>query len=36
MAIPAITQETIQLSITPLLDDHDERFGVPSLDELGR
>lgn len=35
-AVPAIAFETIELSMTPTTDDHDDRYGVPSLDELGR
>lgn len=31
-----VTQETVESSTTPTSDDHDDRFGVPSLDELGR
>lgn len=31
-----ITQEILQSATTPLSDDHEDRFGVPSLDELGR
>lgn len=33
MEIPA---ELLQHAITPLTDDHEDRFGVPTLDELGR
>lgn len=36
MAVPTITPDIVQSSMTPISDDHDERFGVPSLDELGR
>lgn len=35
-AEPTVTQETVESSTTPTSDDHDDRFGVPSLDELGR
>ena len=31
-----ITQEILQSATTPLTDDHEDRFGVPTLDELGR
>lgn len=31
-----ITNELLQVAMTPLTDDHEDRFGVPSLDELGR
>lgn len=31
-----ITQEILQSATTPLVDDHEDRFGVPTLDELGR
>lgn len=30
-----ITGETLGNARTPLHDDHDERYGVPTLDELG-
>lgn len=33
MEIPA---ELLEHATTPLTDDHDDRFGVPTLDELGR
>lgn len=35
-AVPAVAPETVVSSTTPTSDDHDDRFGVPSLDELGR
>lgn len=35
-AVPAVAPETVESSTTPTSDDHDDRFGVPSLDELGR
>lgn len=35
-AVPTITPEMVELSTTPTSDDHDDRFGVPSLEELGR
>lgn len=31
----AITEETIGGARTPMHEDHDERYGVPSLEELG-
>lgn len=33
MEMPA---ELLKHAITPLTDDHEDRFGVPTLDELGR
>lgn len=36
LAEPPISPETVEMSITPMTEDHDERFGVPSLEELGR
>lgn len=30
-----ITEELIGKSLTPVQDDHDERYGVPTLTELG-
>lgn len=33
MEIPA---ELLQHAMTPLTEDHEDRFGVPTLDELGR
>lgn len=33
MEIPA---ELLQNVMTPLTDDHEDRFGVPTLEELGR
>lgn len=32
---PIITQETIGNARTPLQDDHDDKYGVPTLEELG-
>lgn len=36
--IPAetITAEVMGACTTPVSDDHDEKFGVPSLEELGQ
>lgn len=34
-AEPTITEETIGNARTPFYDDHDEKYGVPTLDELG-
>lgn len=31
-----ITAEVMGPCTTPLSDDHDEKFGVPSLEELGQ
>lgn len=30
-----ITQKNIGIATTPLTDDHDEKYGVPTLEELG-
>lgn len=30
-----IIEETIGTAQTPVRDDHDEKYGVPTLDELG-
>uniref|UniRef100_A0A8C8DLK2 Cryptochrome-1 n=1 Tax=Oryzias sinensis TaxID=183150 RepID=A0A8C8DLK2_9TELE len=35
MPVEAITAEVMGKCTTPLSDDHDEKFGVPSLEELG-
>ena len=34
-AEPTITLDTIGQSYTPLLEDHDDKYGVPTLEELG-
>lgn len=34
-AEPTITLDTIGKSYTPLLEDHDDKYGVPTLEELG-
>jgi cryptochrome len=34
-AEPTITEETIGNARTPVSDDHDDKYGVPTLDELG-
>lgn len=31
-----ITSEVIKKCATPISDDHDDKFGVPSLEELGK
>lgn len=31
-----ITPEVMQKCTTPVSDDHDEKYGVPSLEELGK
>lgn len=31
-----IPSELLHRATTPLTDDHEDRFGVPTLDELGR
>ena len=33
--VDAITPELMERCLTPLSDDHDDKFGVPSLEELG-
>ncbi|XP_004844852.1 cryptochrome-1 isoform X4 [Heterocephalus glaber] len=33
--VETITSEVIEKCVTPLSDDHDEKYGVPSLEELG-
>jgi len=33
--VPTLTLQMLGTSTTPLQDDHDEKFGVPSLEELG-
>lgn len=35
-AEPAISAQTLNGATTPVSDDHDDRFGVPTLEELGR
>lgn len=34
-AEPTITDETIGNARTPLHEDHDDKYGVPTLEELG-
>ncbi|RZF33049.1 hypothetical protein LSTR_LSTR007965 [Laodelphax striatellus] len=34
-AEPTVTAKVVGAAVTPIADDHDEKFGVPSLDELG-
>ena len=34
--VETITAELIEKCTTPLSDDHAEKYGVPSLEELGR
>ncbi|EPY87950.1 cryptochrome-1 [Camelus ferus] len=34
--VETITSEVIEKCTTPLSDDHDEKYGVPSLEELGQ
>ena len=31
-----VTSATIQNTRTPISDDHDEKYGVPTLEELGK
>lgn len=31
-----ITSEVIKTCATPISEDHDDKFGVPSLEELGK
>lgn len=35
MPAETITSDVIGTCVTPLSDDHDEKYGVPSLEELG-
>lgn len=35
MPAETITAEIMRKCTTPLSDDHDDKFGVPSLEELG-
>lgn len=35
MPVEAITPEVMKKCTTPVSDDHDEKYGVPSLEELG-
>lgn len=34
--VMSIPPELLRTSMTPIAEDHDDRFSVPSLDELGR
>lgn len=36
MAEPTISQEHISNSMTPFCEDHDDKYGVPTLVELGK
>lgn len=35
MPVETITAEVMSKCTTPVSDDHDEKYGVPSLEELG-
>lgn len=35
MPVETITPEVMEKCTTPVSDDHDEKYGVPSLEELG-
>ena len=35
MPVETITAEVMEKCTTPVSDDHDEKYGVPSLEELG-
>lgn len=35
-AEPPITAQMLNGATTPITDDHDDRFGVPTLEELGK
>lgn len=35
LAEPTITEDTTGSARTPVASDHDEKYGVPSLEELG-
>lgn len=34
--VPTITADCVGEAYTPLQADHDEKYGVPTLDELGK
>lgn len=34
--VPSITAESLGEAYTPLRDDHDDLYGVPTLEELGK
>lgn len=36
MPVETITAEVMSKCATPVSDDHDEKYGVPSLEELGK
>lgn len=36
LPVPTITLEDLEGIVTPVSDDHDDKYGVPSLDELGQ
>lgn len=36
MPAETITSEVLKNCVTPISEDHDEKFGVPSLEELGK
>lgn len=33
--VPTITEVTVGSARTPITEDHDEKYGIPTLDELG-
>lgn len=33
--VPTITEVTVGSARTPITDDHDEKYGIPTLEELG-
>lgn len=35
-AIPTITLAMLTYCHTPIYDDHDDKYGIPTLDELGK
>lgn len=34
-ALPTVSMEALQYCHTPINDDHDDKYGIPTLDELG-
>lgn len=35
-AVPTVTLEHLKTVFTPISEDHDEKYGVPTLYELGK
>ena len=36
LPVPPVTSANIGDAISPISDDHDEKYGVPTLEELGK